>query len=276
MFSGGITHATFLAMLLATHKLDEVLAKLTAETLGRDVQEVVIYGEGYGGKCQGLSRVYGPTNFVAFEVQRGGYWLDVERAAEFVTRLGLPFVHFERGPVTQEWLTQQRDRPSEQARRNGLWDGNPETGKSFHREGVVIRPLLEWADPSGGRVMVKFRQPESDEKKTPKSLDEGGNLSQETAEKIAEEYSTATRLEHVLSAMISRGEAGEVDGLRGLTIKDTGKVCKAFVEDIAVEAARDDGVEWSDAIGKSVSRKACALWKARLRMHPIANPIEGR
>lgn len=278
VFSGGITHSDFLAMLLTKWKLGEVVARLAEQTLGRDVQEVIIYGEGYGGKCQKMGKTYGPTNFVAFEVQRGGYWLDVDRAREFVTGLGLPFVHYVKGPTTIEWLTQQRDKPSEQSRTNGIWDGNPETGKDFPSEGIVLRPPIELVEQSGGGPLrAKFRRPGFRETLHDRTKEPTDAEAMANAEKVAEEYCVAQRLEHVLSSMIAAGAGAEgPDGARGLTVKDTGLVIRAFIEDVAVESARDDGVVWTSEMGKAVGRKAKELFHARLRNFPSSNPVDGR
>ena len=106
--SGGEKHERFVAFF----NEEELQAKFTE--LGHD--GVIIYGEAYGGKCQGMSETYGKElRFIAFEVQIGDTWLNVENAAEVVQKLGLEFVHYVKIPTTIEAIDEQRDAPSVQA-----------------------------------------------------------------------------------------------------------------------------------------------------------------
>lgn len=268
VFSGGIVHNEFIFMLNTRYQVStEVLAKLTALTKDQDVETIIIYGEGYGGKCQGMSDVYGPLNFVAFEVckiipvgdEKKECWLGIERAARFCEQLGLPFVFFEKGPATIEWLDAQRNRPSEQAKRNGCGDNK-------EGEGIVVRAPIELFDENGGRMIAKYKRDGFRETSTPRTLTETDVKERQDAEGIAEEWVVEERLNHVLSALVAKGHYQ-------LTIKDTGLVVQAMVEDVSVEAAGK--IPWSASTSRAIGKRAADLFKKRLFTGGITNPIQG-
>lgn len=257
-FSGGIKHEEFILMLNCRYNIDgEVIPKLTEMMKGRDVKNITIYGEGYGGKCQGMNNVYGPLNFIAFEVLKNESWLEVPYAAEFTKALGLPFVHYEFGPATIEWLNEQRDKPSEQAKRNGMGDDK-------QGEGIVVRPPMELYDKNGGRIMAKHKKELFRETKTKRELTEDDVKELENAEEIAEEWVVEERLNHVLSSLVSKGHTT-------FSMSDTGKVIKAMVEDVSVEAAGK--IVWSQQASQAISKKTAQMFKLRVQ-NGTTNPIE--
>ena len=80
-FSGGCNHARFLTLFDA----DKLKERFGATIPGT----CTIYGEAYGGKLQGMSATYGKElGFVAFEVEIGDRWLNVEKAHGFVESFG--------------------------------------------------------------------------------------------------------------------------------------------------------------------------------------------
>ena len=88
-FSGGSKHETFVTLF----DLEGLLEKFIE--LGHD--HVVIYGEAYGGKINGMSETYGKDmKFIAFEVKVGDYWLAVPDAEDVTLKLGLEFVHYDK------------------------------------------------------------------------------------------------------------------------------------------------------------------------------------
>lgn len=258
VFAGGIKHNDFLFMLNSRYNLPQIIENLTAATTGKDINKITIYGEGYGGKCQNMGDTYGPLNFVAFEVEKDDQWFEVSRAAAFCNILGLPFVFYEKGPATIEWLEAQRDRPSEQAKRNGMGDDK----KS---EGVVVRAPMELMDVNGGRLIAKFKRADFRETKTARLLTEEDLRILQDAEQIAEEWVVEERLNHVLSALVAQGH-------HNLTIRDTGLVVAEMIKDVGTEALGK--IEWSEAAGKAIGRKAAELFKKRLRSGGVINPIE--
>lgn len=225
-FSGGEKHENFI-------KLFNVDALLEA-MLGLGRPEVVVFGEAYGGKQQGQSWRYGKNlKFVVFDVKVGDYWLDVPNAQQVAERLGLEFVHYKRVSTDLAALDAERDAPSEQARRNGVEGDQP-------REGVVLRPIREFHDNSGHRIISKHKRPEERETKTHREVGDPAKLKVfEEAEAIATEWVTQTRLEHVLDKL------GEV------SIADTPRVITAMIEDVTREAKGEivDSKEARKAIG---------------------------
>lgn len=208
---------------------------------------VIVYGEAYGGSQQGQSWRYGTElKFVAFEVQIGDAWLDVPNAYDVALKLGLEFVHFERVSTDLAALDAQRDAESAQAIRNGC-------GKDKPREGVVLRPITEYRDHRGERVICKHKRDEERETKSPRQVIDPAKFEVlQKAGAIADEWVTPTRLEHVLDKF------GPDIG-----IERTRDVIAAMTEDVLREGAGElvDSREARAAIG----RKTAELFKARIR-----------
>lgn len=230
-FSGGEKHENFIK--LFDH------AKLLEAMQAVGHPEIVVFGEAYAGKQQRQSHRYGAVaKFIAFDVKVGEYWLDVPNADQVVQRLGLEFVHYVKGPTDVEWLDSQRDAPSAQAVRNGIEGFQP-------REGVVLRPLKEYRDNGGKRIISKHKRPEERETKTQREIGAPGKLAVlAEADAIAIEWVTPTRLEHVLDKL------GEVH------MPDTAKVMHAMIEDIIREGADEivDSKEARRAIGAMTAK----------------------
>lgn len=164
---------------------------------------VVVYGEVYGAKTQGMKATYGvELKFIAFEVQIGACWLAVPDAEEVVKSLGLEFVHYVKVRATLEELDVQRLAPSEQAFRNGCAERDkPETHKK--REGIVLRPLIELTKNNGERVICKFKNEEFSERasKVDTTTDPAKLQVLTEADDIADEFVTEQRLTHVLDKL---------------------------------------------------------------------------
>lgn len=259
IFAGGIKHDNFLFMLNTKYRLStDVLAKFSELFLEKtDVKEVIIYGEGYGGACQKMHDVYGDLNFVAFEVLEDDHWYNITRAHALVTKIGLDFVHFERGPATIEWLNSQRDKPSEQSKKNKI----SENGES---EGIVVRPVIEVYDEKGGRFIAKYRKDKFRETASVRKLTEEDAKVFEIANEIAEEWATDMRLTHVLSALAASGH-------KNLSIENTSLVLSKMVEDISLECGSE--IQWSREAIKAIKGKTSTMFKKRLNAG-TTNPIE--
>jgi len=114
--------------------------------------DVVIYGEGYGGKCQGMSGTYGKElKFIVFDIKVDGNWLDVSNAEDVAKKLGLEFVDYVKIKTELKLLDKERDKNSTQAIRNGCG------GKL--REGIVLRPLIEVTKNNGSRICLLYTSP---------------------------------------------------------------------------------------------------------------------
>ena len=210
--AGGEKHVNFVKLFD-----EEALTKAFTE-MGHT--EVVVFGEAYGGKQQGQSWRYGKVlKFVVFDVKVGDIWLSVTNAHQVATRLGLEFVHFVEIDAIVEQLDLWRDAPSEQARRNGVEGDQP-------REGIVCRPIQEFTNNNGSRVIVKHKRDEERETKTIRNVSDPEKLKVLTdAQAIADEWVTSTRLEHVL------------DKLPGCGMHNIPKLIEAMVEDVLREGA---------------------------------------
>lgn len=237
-FAGGASHEHFVGIF--DHD------KLTSlfQSLGHD--KVLVFGEAYGGKLQGMRETYGPNlKFVAFDVQVGDVWLDVPNAADVVAKLGLEFVFYERIEANLSTVDSARDRDSEQAIRNGM-------GSGHKAEGVVLRPLIEMIRSNGVRVMAKHKRDEFMETKTPRKVDETKLAVLEEAQAIATEWVTDERLRHVLDKLP-----------QGISIEGTSQVIAAMKEDVYREA-KDEIVE-SRAADGAIAKATALLFKKHLK-----------
>lgn len=208
--------------------------------------DVVVFGEAYGGKQQGQSWRYGKElKFVAFEVKVDETWLSVPNAADVVSKLGLEFVHYEIVSTDLPSLDAQRDAPSMQAIRNGMGDNK-------RREGVVLRPVTEFRDHRGNRIICKHKRDEERETKTPRQvIDPNRQVVLTQAGAIADEWVTPTRLAHVLD---------KIEGEKG--IERMREVIASMVEDVRREASGEI-VESREACA-AIARKTSELFRKYL------------
>ena len=242
IFSGGEKHERFAALFDAA----------VMEKRLRDMFDgpVVVYGEAYGGKQQGMSATYGKElRFVVFDVKVGDVFLDVADALSACLQLGLEFVHYEFGPAELTWLDKQRDADSVQAVRNGM-------GMGKLREGIVIRPPFEVRLNNGSRLIAKHKRAEFRERKSIPNVDPAKRELMKKAESIAAEWVVPMRLNHVLDKLDPPASG----------MQDTPRVIKAMVEDVCREA--DQLIVDNKAVRKAIGAAAVKLWKARVQEIP--------
>lgn len=251
-FSGGTAHEQFVALFN-----EGELACIFSEKFGVQPEQVVVYGEAYGGKMHGMRETYGDQlRFVAFDVKIDSKWLSVDQAAGFVRSLGLEFVDYALIPATLEALDAERDKPSTQALRN--------LGKTDAiREGVVIRPPFELTLNNGARLIAKHKREEFSERKSVPRIVSPEKLEKLTAaEAIVEEWVTAERLNHVLDHIIARKTLGSEP-----EIWWTGTVIKEMAEDVRREAGVDGEhpeIVWGKEVEKALGQATAKMFKARL------------
>jgi len=240
-FSGGSKHESFVA--LFDH---DALVKAFTENFGTDMK-VIVYGEAYGGKLQGMSATYGSNlRFVAFDVRVGECWLSVPKAEKVATDLGLEFVHYDEIPTELHIIDAHRDADSVQAVRNGM-------GPGHMREGIVLRPPVEVTLNNGERIIAKHKRDEFKERAhVPKVSDPAKAAILTEAAAIADEWVIPMRLEHILQ-----------DLPHATGIEHTGEIVKAMIADVHKEAKGEiaEGKEIDSAIG----RKAAELWKRHIK-----------
>jgi hypothetical protein len=238
-FSGGEKYENFVKLF----NIDVLTQKFT-EIFGNT--NVIVYGEGYGGKQQGMSGTYGKElKFIAFDVVVNDSWLNVPNAEDVAHKLGLEYVHYVQIPTTIEAIDAQRDADSVQAIRNGIGPGKM-------REGVILRPLIELTDSRGNRIITKHKRPEFTERQNePKVVDDAKLEILKNAQAIADEWVTPMRLNHVLQGFP-----------QDVGMESTQKVIKAMIEDVYREGKDEivESKEASSAIGKATAK----LLKAHL------------
>ncbi|KKN89774.1 hypothetical protein LCGC14_0236200 [marine sediment metagenome] len=237
-FAGGCKHETFISL------FDQDDLEKRFEALG--LPEVVVFGEAYGGKIQGMQETYGDQiKFIVFEVKIGDMWLSVPQAADVALQLNLEFVHYARVSTDIEVLNSLRGAFSVQAGRNlGKMDKR--------REGIVLRPLIEVRKNNGKRIIAKHKSDEFKETVTPRKVTDSAKLKVLTeANEIAEEWVTEMRLSHVLGSMV--GEKG---------VEHTGEVIRAMVDDVLKES-KDEAVIDKPA-RKAIGSLAANMFRRRL------------
>ena len=237
-FSGGEKHVKFED--LFEH---DVLCCIYSEHY--DGMDLVLFGEAYGGSQQGMSATYGKElKFVVFDVKMGDYWLDVPNAEQVTKKLGLGFVDYRKIPTTLKAIDRERDKPSVQAKRNGIRENKM-------REGVVLRPLIELKKNNGKRIIVKHKNDAFIETKTKREVDPAKLKVLEEAGEIAAEWVTPMRMTHVLDKL---GNPTEMEKVRD--------VIKAMIEDVFREA-KDEIIE-SKAVERAIGKKSAMMYKERI------------
>ena len=236
-FSGGSTRLTFINLFDS----DRLLEKF------REMDnDIIIYGEAYGGKCQGMSESYGKElRFIGFEVKINNIWLDVPNAEDVCTKFDIEFVPYERIECILENIDRERDRDSIISKRRTGKDG-------IIREGVVLRPITEWVHQgqNEGTIRVKHKRAEFMETRTKRKV----GLSDEDlrvlsiSKEIADEWVTSMRVIHVLDKLP-----------HVIDMKDTPEFIKAMLEDVLRES-KDEIVDSKEA-RKAICNKAARMLK---------------
>ncbi len=249
---GNTTHDQFVALFP-----EDLKQMLQAKFPAKDVN---IYGECYGSyDIQGeVVSVYGEQlRFIAFDVQVQGIrqtkkgeveemlWLDVPKADKLCKEFNIPFVYYEKTSTDIAELDAHREKDSVQAIRNGM-------GTGHHREGVVLRPLIELTKNNGERIIAKHRRDEFGETKTPRPVNAEEFRILEDAKAIAEEWATPRRLQHVLDKLP-----------KDLTIRDTKTVIEAMVADIYREA--DGEIIQSEEAAKAIGTETALMFRELIK-----------
>jgi len=241
-FSGGESYDKFAAL------FDKNVLLKTFIDMGLPCdREVTIYGEAYGGKQQGMSDTYGPVlKFSVFDVNKGGNdWLSVPEAEDFCKTLGLEFVPWAKVSTDLKDLDAQRDAPSVQAVRNGVTEPKK-------REGVVLRPLMDLTKGNGSRIICKHKGDDFRETASPRVVADPAKLQVlADADKIAAEWVTVTRLEHVL------------DKIPGAGMEKMPIILKAMVEDVTREAKGE--IVDNETVRKAITKKTATMFKDYLK-----------
>lgn len=234
-FSGGEKHDNFVKLFNQEKLLEKFKEIYNGNT-------IIIFGEAYGGKQQGMSDTYGPNlKFIVFDVKIGERWLSVPKAEAITKQFELEFAPYDKTTTDLSNLDYQRDRDSIIAINNGMGIGKK-------REGIVLRPLEEMTLNNGERVIAKHKRDDFRETKTPRPIVDPSKLQVlEDAQKIADEWVTQTRLIHVL------------DKIPDYSIEKTAQVIQAMKEDIVREAKGE--IVINDTVLKTIGKFTAVLFK---------------
>lgn len=232
-FSGGEKHAKFVSLF----NQEELKNKI--ELLG--VEKIVIYGEAYGGKCQGMKDTYGDKlKFIVFDVKIDKSWLSIPLAEEITKGLGLEFVHYAKISTELEYIEEEMNSDSVQAVRNGM-------GKGKKREGVVLRPLIEVTTNNGSRIIAKHKREDFRETKKRRVVSSDQLKILSDAKAVAEEWVTPMRLNHIL------------DKIENPSMQKMKEIIISMLEDVKREG--DKEITWSRPVKKEIGKKTANMTK---------------
>lgn len=236
-FAGGVSYEGFVKLFLP----EDLIASF--EEL--NYNDITIFGEAYGGKCQGMSETYGKNlRFVAFEVKIEDSWFSVPKAEDIVLSLNLDFVPYVKCSTEIETLNYWRDYPSVQSLKNGIKEERK-------REGIVIRPLIELVKNNGKRIIAKHKADDFRETKTPRKVSKDDLGIKIKAQEIADEWVTPMRLNHILQNFISP------------EIEQLGEIIKLMIEDVEREAEGE--IITSPLVRKAIASKTALMFKDMLK-----------
>lgn len=128
-------------------KLEEMFGGESKEELLEQIfgkKNVILFGEGYGEKIQKGGELYGPVNFILFDVYVEGFWLgqgDVNEIAKAFNTGVVPFVI--KGTLEQG-VDFIKTHPTSLLR-------------DAEMEGIVGRPAIQMFSRTGERIMVKIK-----------------------------------------------------------------------------------------------------------------------
>lgn len=240
LFSGGIKSNNFEQLFNKE--------KLITKFVEKHLNNVCIFGEAYGGKCQGMSETYGKElKFVCFDVKMNDEWLCVPHAELFTKSFGLDFVHYKKISCELEYIDTERDADSIQAVRNGC-------GKGKMREGIVLRTINEFRDKRGIRILAKHKRQEFRETKKIRTVVNKADMEiLEKANDIALEWVTEQRLNHVIDKVCASNKP---------CIQDMPNIIRGMLEDVLRES-KDEIID-SKSARKAISNRTCKIFKIYL------------
>ncbi len=150
-FYGRTDKATIPPMLM--ERLEELFGgeaneQVFEQTFGN--KEVILYGEGYGSKIQNGGDYRPDNDFILFDVEIGGMFLERMSVCAIATTLGIDVVPVVLRGTIQDGVNYVKTRPMSTI------------GKA-KMEGVVGRPMMECFDRRGNRTIVKIKVRDFDE-----------------------------------------------------------------------------------------------------------------
>lgn len=122
----------------ATNEVEELFEQKFGD------KEVILFGEGYGGKIQGNKGYRPDCSFILFDVLIGNVWLKRNDVADIARCFGISIVPILFSGTIDEGVRFVKSKPKSTI-------GNADM------EGVVARPSVEIRDRLGNRVITKIK-----------------------------------------------------------------------------------------------------------------------
>lgn len=129
----------FLQQRFGTSEAEQVFEQMFGE------REVILFGEGYGGKIQNGGTYRPDMSFILFDVLIGDNWQEREWVVKTAAAFGVDVV-----PVVLEGTLGEGIRFVMEHPKSHI-------SESAYMEGVVARPGRELRDRRGGRIIVKLK-----------------------------------------------------------------------------------------------------------------------
>lgn len=211
--------------------------EILAESLST---EIIFYGEWHGqGIQKGVQYVNG-KDLRIFDVRIKDdliNWDEVTRLAKEVCIKTVPLLY--RGAPSRELFDELRIKPSSVAHENGV--GSEEN----LAEGVVIKPSTMHRDEYGNWLMAKHKNPIWEERK---SLKENKPKLEITSgvQEFVDEFFTAERLDHVLTAL-------RESGVNIMASSAIGSVIREMYRDV-VKESKEEFTELSKEIKRAIGK----------------------
>lgn len=143
---GGKTDNAQMPMFLL-EKLQEMFAGEANEQVFEQVfggDPATLYGEGYGARIQKGGGDYGEPNFVLFDVNIDGWWLERKNVEDIAQKLGIEVV-----PIIGTGTLQDASEFAAEEHKS-VW------GKAAI-EGIVAKPTVELQNRRGERIITKLK-----------------------------------------------------------------------------------------------------------------------
>lgn len=112
------------------------------ETFGK--KHVILFGEGYGEKIQKGGELYGPVDFILFDVWVEGLWLHITNVRDIADKFGIKIVPFLGYKTLEEAVNFVKSQPQSYLKENTM-------------EGVVAKPAVGVLSRTGERIIVKIK-----------------------------------------------------------------------------------------------------------------------
>lgn len=196
------------------------------DAMSDDREELVIFGELYGGNIQSGMCYKDDQDFIAFDMKMDGAPVDKLSMFNDLKTYEIPCV-----PLLGKFDTLQEALNFNESFDSLLMrEGFNGEEKHKEAEGVVIEPIAPSWFPNGSRVYFK--------KKTKRFLEKGGNKIKKAPETLPKELESilTTSFEYINESRFQSvcSKIGEV------TIKDIGKVMGLMTQDILLDMQKDE------------------------------------